>query len=64
VTTAKPCTGLSRTRTCLQRLADGWIGHEDLCPRCTKLFMAGLKQASPEPLTWHPNFAARAGEVR
>jgi hypothetical protein len=52
-------------KTCLQSLADGWITIGDLCPRCTKLFMAALGKVSPEPLTWHPNFAHRAGgEVR
>ncbi len=67
MTTAKPCTGLSAPRlTCIQRLADGWITPSDLCPRCTKLFMAGLGKISPEPLIWHPNFVKRAygGEVR
>ncbi len=60
----KPAAG-SR-RTCLQALSDGWIGHMDLCPRCTKLFMAGLGKISPEPLIWHTNFVQRAygGEVR
>lgn len=51
--------------TCLQSLAEGWITAPDLCPRCTRRFMAALESATGEgePLTWHHNYAERARDV-
>lgn len=46
-------------RSCVQALANGWIGASDLCPACTRRFMAALERAG-EPLDWHPEFTRRA----
>lgn len=46
--------------TCLQRLAEAWIGTRDLCAGCTTRLMAALDAASPEPLTWHAEYTRRA----
>jgi hypothetical protein len=50
----RPVTG----RTCIQSLANGWIGCNDLCPICTTRFMAALDTLGP--LAWHPAFVQRA----
>lgn len=46
-------------RTCVQSLAAGWIGAPDLCPVCTRAFMAACESIG-QPLRWHPNFRTRA----
>jgi hypothetical protein len=46
--------------TCIQRLAGGWCGPNDLCAVCTGRFMAALDGLG-EPLNWHPGFVQRAG---
>lgn len=51
---------LTPALTCLQRLAEAWIGTRDLCAGCTTRLMAALDTASPEPLTWHAEYTRRA----
>jgi hypothetical protein len=46
-------------RTCIQSLANGWIGCTDLCSTCTSRFMAAL-DALGEELDWHAAFIQRA----
>lgn len=46
-------------RSCIQALANGWIGCSDLCPVCTARFMAALGGLG-ETLDWHPAFVQRA----
>lgn len=46
-------------QTCIEALADGWIGAPDLCPTCTRAFMTALDGIGG-PLKWHPNYLARA----
>jgi hypothetical protein len=48
-------------RNCIEALADGWIHANDLCPHCTRQFMAALDGISG-PLTWHQNYRTRATE--
>lgn len=50
---------LTKRQTCLEALADGWVGAPDLCPVCTKAFMTALDGIAG-PMTWHPNYRARA----
>lgn len=58
--TAPTCSKRDRSgRSCVQALANGWIGPTDLCPACTVRFMAAL-EALGEPLDWHPEFTRRA----
>ena len=45
--------------TCLAKLADGWIGPPDLCPACTRAFMAALDSVAGS-LQWHRGFRERA----
>lgn len=47
-------------QTCIEALADGWIGAPDLCPACTRAFMAALDGISG-PLKWHRAYLERAG---
>jgi hypothetical protein len=47
--------------SCLQILAEGYITAKGLCPRCAKIAMPVLDQASPERLNWHPTIASSAG---
>lgn len=47
--------------SCLHALAGGWIGATDLCPVCTRRFMAALDNAVPD-LDWHENYRRRAAE--
>lgn len=49
-------------RSCIQALANGWIGCSDLCPVCTTRFMAALDGLG-EDLDWHPAFVERADPV-
>lgn len=46
------------TQTCLEALAAGWIGSTDLCPFCTRQFMAAMDGIAA-PLTWHENYLSR-----
>lgn len=46
-------------KSCIEALADGWIGAPDLCPACTRAFMDALDSISG-PLVWHKNYTARA----
>lgn len=57
---AQLCRKPSLVGTCLQSLAGGWILFVDLCPGCTRVAMAALDQASPEPLDWHSSYTERA----
>lgn len=54
-------TGAPRSlrATCIEALAEGWIGAPDLCPTCTAAFMTALDSISG-PLKWHPDYTARA----
>lgn len=45
--------------TCIEALADGWIGAPDLCPTCTRQFMTAL-DGIDKPLTWHRAYLDRA----
>lgn len=57
---APECSKRDRSRrSCIQSLANGWIGPSDLCPVCTTRFMAALDGLG-EQLDWHPAFAERA----
>lgn len=47
-------------QTCIEALADGWIGAPDLCPTCTAAFMTALDGIG-RPLKWHEAYAERAG---
>lgn len=51
---------LPRDLSCLGQLADGGNTPQDLCPACTRAFMAALDAAAGEPLVWHPAFSERA----
>lgn len=53
--------GKALRTTCLAALADGWIHTSDLCPSCTRQFMAALDGIAG-PLKWHENYLARAAE--
>lgn len=44
---------------CLEYLADGWITPADLCPACTRAFMAALDGIAG-PLPWHRDYRERA----
>jgi hypothetical protein len=44
--------------TCIEALADGWIGAPDLCPTCTQAFMTALDGIAG-PLTWHRAYTER-----
>jgi hypothetical protein len=57
---SEPCS--RNGDTCIRRLAAGWITANDLCPGCTRRFMAALDWISAEPLTWHRNYTERAEE--
>lgn len=57
--TAPECRKPSRTGTCIEALADGWIGAPDLCSACTQAFMDALDGISG-PLVWHENYRVRA----
>jgi hypothetical protein len=61
---AERCTGISTRHgsTCVQWLAEGWVTVCDLCPRCTRRFMAALDSAAAadEPLAWHRAYRERA----
>lgn len=46
--------------TCIQRMAAGWCGPDDLCAVCTGRFMAALDGLG-ESLVWSPGFVERAG---
>lgn len=46
-------------RSCVQRLANGWIGAGDLCGPCTRRFMTALDGLG-EPLDWHDGYVQRA----
>jgi len=48
-------------RSCLDRLARGWLLVQDLCPQCTALLMYALELAVGEDLDWHDGFMERAG---
>jgi hypothetical protein len=50
---------VAKRQTCIEALADGWIGAPDLCPACTRAFMAAL-DGIDEPLVWHRNYQERA----
>jgi len=49
-----------RRRTCIESLAEGWCLADDLCPSCTRQFMAALDSIE-EPLKWSAGFRERAG---
>ncbi len=55
---ASPAIGAGET--CIHRFADGWITAADLCPPCTRTFMAGLEWVTGADLPWHQNFRDRA----
>lgn len=58
-----PCTRPERTgrpATCLQSLAEGWIGMQDLCGGCTTRMMAALEWVTGQELRWHPGYRARS----
>ena len=61
---AERCTKVSPglRLTCLQSLTEGWCMASDLCPRCTRRFMAALGSAvgEGELLSWHHAYVARA----
>ena len=59
------CQQASRTGSCIQSLAAGWVTVQDLCPSCTRRFMAALDGLGEE-LTWHEAYyeRARGGEPR
>lgn len=57
--TAPECRKPSRTGTCIEALADGWIGAPDLCSTCTQAFMAALDGIAG-PLKWHRAYTERA----
>lgn len=46
-------------RSCIRRLANGWLTQSDLCPACTRRFMAALDTLG-EPLDWHEAYVQRA----
>jgi hypothetical protein len=47
-------------RSCVQRLAAGWLDStSDLCSACTVRFMAAL-DALGEPLAWHEGYMRRS----
>jgi hypothetical protein len=57
---APECSRLDRSaRSCIQALANGWIGPSDLCPVCTTRFMTALGGLG-EQLDWHPGFVERS----
>lgn len=45
--------------TCIQALALGWILTGDLCPSCTRQFMAALDGIS-QTLSWGDGYVARS----
>lgn len=49
----------AKRMTCIEALAEGWIGAPDLCRPCTRAFMAAL-DGIDKPLKWHPNYLERA----
>lgn len=48
-----------RPTTCIEALSEGWILATDLCPACTRAFMAAL-DGIDKPLKWHANYLDRA----
>lgn len=48
-------------RTCIEMLAEGFHHANDMCPSCTRQFMAALDGIAG-PLTWHEEYRARAAE--
>jgi hypothetical protein len=58
---AQECTGRTTMAhsSCVARLADGWIVPSDLCPSCTRAFMAAMDGIAGS-LTWHAGFRSRA----
>jgi hypothetical protein len=59
--TALPCSRRIVGKTCIESLADGGNTPQDLCPPCTRAFMAALDGITG-PLRWHPAFHERAAE--
>lgn len=55
---APECRKPSRTGTCIEALADGWILPGDLCAACTQAFMSALDSIG-EPLKWHHAYLDR-----
>lgn len=55
------CRRLTQVKrlTCIQDLAHGWINATDLCPSCTRAFMAALDGIAGPPV-WHRAYAERA----
>ncbi|MGH3757999.1 hypothetical protein [Actinophytocola sp.] len=53
------CRNPHKNKTCVESLAEGWIGVPDLCAGCTRVFMHQL-DAAVGPLAWHTNYTARA----
>lgn len=45
--------------SCIADLAVGWILPSDLCPSCTRAFMAALDGIAGE-LEWHENYVSRS----
>lgn len=56
---APDCRRPSRTGSCIEALADGWILPSDLCPVCTRAFMTALDSIAG-PLVWHRAYTERA----
>lgn len=57
--TAPECQKREAWGTCIQGLADGWHHASDLCPACTRAFMAAL-DGIDGPMVWHRNYQDRA----
>lgn len=55
---APECRRPSRTGTCVESFADGWILATDMCPACAAAFMAALDGISG-PLVWHRRYLDR-----
>jgi len=58
---SQPCTN-GRPRSCIVRLAEGWILTSDLCGPCTSRFMVALERIEGTDLAWHESYLERAEE--
>ncbi len=60
---ADPCTRTAfHGRTCIARLAEGWVTPLDLCAPCMRAFMDALDRAEAG-LSWSEVYVKQAAEV-